>query len=330
MILPTNILICEFVLKDPGWLSVYSNGIKIGPPLLLVKDFDKVLNFYERYLDLQSVRQYPDHHRIPKCELYFRHDSSSSNKSPLILLQHDPDARSASPYSAGLFHFAILLPSRKDLASTYLALRELGVRFDGFADHLVSESLYLRDPENNGIEIYYDRPKEEWPRDSEGNLMMDTLPLDLQLLLSELNKDELRNAIHFPTGGRIGHIHLRVTNLERSIRFYSEKLGLDLTVDWRSIGAAFLSKGGYHHHIGINTWYSLDGEVHDDDVSGLRSFGITTSNMSYFNLIKSNVLNNSPSRKQRNHLTESNQFTVTDPNGIQIVIRIDELMQPIP
>lgn len=300
-----------------------SSGIKIGSPLLLVKDFDKVLSFYERYLDLQSVKEYPVRHGNLIYELYFRHDSPSSNNFPLLLLQHDPDARIASPHSAGLFHFAILLPQRKDLASTYLALRESGVRFDGFADHLVSEPLYLRDPENNGIEIYRDKPVEEWPRDSEGRLIMDTLPLDLQSLLSEMNKDESKSTIPFPTGGRIGHIHLGVTNLEKSIQFYHEKLGLDLTVDWRSKGAAFLSKGGYHHHIGINTWYSLDGEVHEDDVNGLKNFTIATPNMSYFNLIKSNILYDSRSREQRMHLTESNQFTVTDPNGIQIVIRID-------
>ena len=299
-----------------------SSSIKIGLPLLVIRDFEKVLNFYERYLDLQSVKEYPDRHGNLLYELYFRHDSSSLNNLPLLLLQHDPDARTASPHSAGLFHFAILLPRRKDLASTYLALRELGVRFDGFADHLVSESLYLRDPENNGIEIYRDRPVEEWPRDSQGHLIMDTLPLDLQSLQSEMKKDESRNAIPFPTGGKIGHIHLRVTNLERSIRFYHEKLGLDLTVDWRSMGAAFLSKEGYHHHIGLNTWYSLDGEVHQSDMNGLKNFTITTSNISYFNLIKSNILNDSYSREQRRHLTESNQFTVTDPNGIQIVIRV--------
>jgi catechol 2,3-dioxygenase len=197
------------------------------------------------------------------------------------------------------------------------------VQFDGFADHLVSESLYLRDPENNGIEIYCDRPVEEWPRDSEGHLIMDTLPLDLQSLLSEINEDGSKNAIPFPTGGRIGHIHLRVTNLERSIRFYHEKLGLDLTVDWRTMGAAFLSEGGYHHHIGINTWHSLDGESHEDDMNGLKNFTITTSTMSYFDLIRSNILHDSHSSEQRRHITESNQFTVTDPNGIQIVIKVD-------
>lgn len=300
-----------------------SSGIKIGNPLLLVKDFDKVLNFYERYLDLQSVKKHSVRHGNRTYELYFKQDSPSSNNLPLLLLQHEPDARIASPHSSGLFHFAILLPHRRDLASTYLALKESGVQFDGFADHLVSESLYLRDPEDNGIEIYRDRPVEEWPRDSEGHLIMDTLPLDLQSLLSELNKDESRNVIPFPTGGRIGHMHLRVTNLERSIRFYREKLGLDLTVDWRSVGAAFLSKGGYHHHIGINTWYSLDGEVHEDDVNGLKNFTITTSNKSYFNLIKSHILHDSDSREQRRDLKESNQFAVTDPNGIRIVLRVE-------
>ena len=274
---------------------MFSSSIRIGPPLLLVKDFDKVLNFYERYLDLQLVKEYPVQRGKRLYELYFRHDSPSSNNRPLLILQHDPDARIASPHSAGLFHFAILLPHRKDLASTYLALRESGVQFDGFADHLVSESLYLRDPENNGIEIYRDRPVKEWPRDSEGHLIMDTLPLDLQSLQSEISEDKSKNAIPFPIGGRIGHIHLRVTNLERSIKFYHEKLGLDLTVDWRSMGAAFLSKGGYHHHIGINTWHSLDGEVHEDDVIGLKNFALTTSNMSYFNLIKSNIVHDSPS-----------------------------------
>ena len=118
---------------------------------------------------------------------------------PLISLQHSSDAKIPSPRSAGLFHFAILLPDRGDLAATYLALKGSGMRFDGFADHLVTESLYLRDPENNGIEIYRDRPSEEWPRDTEGRLVMDALPLNLQTLLSEMNKGESNNKIIFLT-----------------------------------------------------------------------------------------------------------------------------------
>lgn len=136
-------------------------------------------------------------------------------------------------------HFAILLPDRGDLAATYLALRVWNaVRW--IADHLVTESLYLWDPENNGIESYRERPSEEWPRDTEGHLVMGALPLNLQSLLSETNKGESNNKIPFPTGGIIGHIHLRVTNLERSIKFYHEKLRLDMTADWTSMGVAFL------------------------------------------------------------------------------------------
>jgi catechol 2,3-dioxygenase len=136
-------------------------------------------------------------------------------------------------------HFAILLPDRGDLAATYLALRVWNaVRW--IADHLVTESLYLLDPENNGIESYRERPSEEWPRDTEGHLVMGALPLNLQSLLSETNKGESNNKIPFPTGGINGHIHLRVTNLERSIKFYLEKLRLDMTADWTSMGVAFL------------------------------------------------------------------------------------------
>ena len=145
--------------------NVYSSRIRIGPPLLLVKDIDIELRFYGEYFDLQPIRKYQDHRGGFIYDLGFRHLSGSSESLPLISLQHSPDAKIPSPRSAGLFHFAILLPDRGDLAATYLALKESGMRFDGFADHLVTESLYLRDPENNGIEIYRDRPSEEWPRD---------------------------------------------------------------------------------------------------------------------------------------------------------------------
>lgn len=303
-------------------MNVHRSRIRIGPPLLVIKDIDRILGFYEGYFDLQSVGKYQDHHGNLIYGLGFRHNSGSSEDSPLISLQHNPDGRVSSPRSAGLFHFAILLPDRESLASTYVALEESGIRFDGFADHLVSESLYLRDPENNGIEIYCDRPCEEWPQDSEGHVIMDTLPLNLQSLLSEINKGASIKETPFPQGGIVGHIHLKVTNLERSIRFYHEKLGLDMTADWRSMGAAFLSEGGYHHHIGMNTWYSLDGDVHQDDMTGLKSFTINAYDSLFFNSLKSNVVNGLTSRFQMMQNSESDEFTIKDPDGIQIVIRL--------
>ena len=214
--------------------------MKIGCPVLRVRNIDKVLAFYEKSLGLRVTRRYriDDDKGDLVYELDVKHKSSLSINGPLLIIEHDPNAKNVSQTTAGLFHFAILVPDRKSLASTYLAVRNSGVRYDGFADHLVSESLYLRDPENNGIEIYRDRPSIEWPRDNEGHIMMDTLPLDLDSLVSEeLNKEERENAEAFTSGARIGHIHLKVTNLERSIKFYHEKLGLDITVNWSSMGA---------------------------------------------------------------------------------------------
>jgi catechol 2,3-dioxygenase len=110
---------------------------------------------------------------------------------------------------------------------------------------------------------------------------MDTLPLDLQSLRSEINKEEPKNTIPFPSGAKIGHIHLKVTDLERSINFYHKKLGFDITVNWKSMGAAFLSAGGYHHHVGMNTWHSLNGEGHIQGRSGLENFTITIPERSF-------------------------------------------------
>lgn len=302
-------------------VNLLKRGIAIECPFLVVNCFDKVLDFYEKYFDLQVVKKQTNDNRGLVYELYFKYHSSSSLRTPLVILRSDPNAESTFSHCAGLYHFAILLPDRRSLASTYLRLKDLGVKFDGFADHLVSESLYLRDPENNGIEIYCDRPSQEWPRDDAGRIIMDTKPLDLDSLLSEIYGEGSRNAEVFPTGGKIGHIHLRVTNLEKSIKFYHEKLGLDLTSDWSSMGAAFLSAGGYHHHVGINTWHSLGGEVHKDGEAGLVNFTITTSNITSFNTIKSNILHESTPRKQKKEGTKHNQFLVHDPDGIQIVIR---------
>jgi catechol 2,3-dioxygenase len=300
------------------------SSIKVSSPVLRVRDIDRIVAFYETKLGLQLKRRRQDDYDNSIYELGFVHIDYPEES--LLQLHHDPNAKSASAHSAGLFHFAILVPNRESLASTYLALRNSGVHYDGFADHLVSESLYLRDPENNGIEIYRDRPAKDWPRDSAGHIMMDTLPLDLNSLLSEMKEEEMENPKAFPTGARIGHMHLRVTNLGRSIKFYHEELNLDITVNWKSMGAAFLSAGGYHHHIGINTWQSRNGEGHSSNVIGLENFTITIRDMSSFNRLRFAVKNHHIiSEQQRwNQKSDGNQLTVSDPDGIQIVIISEE------
>jgi catechol 2,3-dioxygenase len=294
---------------------------KVGSPVLRVRDIDKIVMFYETKLGLQVKRRHQDDYGNAVYELGFVHIDYPEDS--LLQLHHDPNAKNASPHSAGLFHFAILVPNRESLASTYLALKNSGVYYDGFADHLVSESLYLSDLENNGIEIYRDRPARDWPRDSEGNIMMDTLPLNLQSIVSEMHRLESKNPVAFPIGARIGHMHLKVTNLERSIKFYHKILGFDITVDWRSMGAAFLSAGGYHHHVGMNTWHSMNGEVHSNDVLGLENFTITVPDISSFNRIRSAIKSHhfSSEEKQKEQKSYGNQLMVSDPDGIQIVIR---------
>ncbi|MBD0360517.1 MAG: VOC family protein, partial [Nitrososphaeraceae archaeon] len=181
--------------------------------------------------------------------------------------------------------------------------------------------LYLRDPENNGIEIYRDRQASEWPHDSEGYIKMDTLPLDLNSIVSELNEEERKTAKAFPTGARIGHMHIRVTNLERSIKFYHEKIGLDITLDWSSMGASFLSAGGYHHHIGMNTWHSLNGKVHANGETGLENFTITIPDKSSFKTIESIINHHTSSEQQKKQKDDKDQFLVSDPDGIEIVFK---------
>jgi catechol 2,3-dioxygenase len=300
--------------------------MRIGSPVLRVKNIDRILRFYEERLGLQMNRRYQvgdddggGDNLV--CELGSK-QKSMSNES-ILILHHDPNAKNAPLRSAGLYHFAILVPDTKSLALTYLAIRNSGLQYDGFADHLVSESLYLRDPENNGIEIYRDRQASEWSHDNEGHINMDTLPLDLNSLVSELNKDEKETAKAFPTGARIGHMHLRVTNLQRSIKFYHEKIGLDITSDWSSMGAAFLSAGGYHHHIGMNTWHSLNGQVHGKGETGLENFTIAIPDRTSFNTIESIINRHASSEQQTKQKTDRNQFLIFDPDGIQIVFKAE-------
>jgi len=286
------------------------SSMRIGPPTLRIKDLQKELSFYETNLGLQINQIYETENNLETVSLGFK-GISKNYTDPLLILKHDPDAKQTMHNFAGLYHFAILVPDRKNLAFAYSSIKNSNVHFDGFADHLVSESLYLHDPELNGIEIYSDKPQNKWKHDAKGYVIMDTLPLDLESLLSELNQEERKNNA-FPNGAKIGHMHLRVTNLERSVRFY-QKLGLDITYDWSRMGASFLSAGGYHHHLGLNTWHSLGGKTHVKDEIGLDSFEIIVSDRSIIETLE---------HKFEEHVQKDpNQLSFTDPDGITILIK---------
>jgi catechol 2,3-dioxygenase len=164
----------------------------------------------------------------------------------LLELHHAPDAPARGRTDAGLFHTALRVPSRSALGAA-LARIEDGWQLAGASDHRVSEALYLRDPEGNGVEVYCDRPRTEWPT-RDGRVEMDTLALDLNSL-REVAGDP---GTGVPVGTDVGHVHLEVTDLRAARAFYVDTLGLDTRQEWDR--ALFVAAGGYHHHVGLNTW----------------------------------------------------------------------------
>jgi catechol 2,3-dioxygenase len=166
----------------------------------------------------------------------------------LVSLQTKTGVTPARRGAFGLYHFAILLPDRPSLGRFAAYLSDLSVRV-GMADHLVSEALYLWDPDGLGIEVYCDRPRSGWRR-NDRELVMTTEPLDVGSVIEEAGESRWQG---MPPGTTMGHVHLHVGNLEQAERFYHVGLGLDKTV-WRYPGALFLAAGGYHHHLGTNIW----------------------------------------------------------------------------
>jgi catechol 2,3-dioxygenase len=230
----------------------------IGSVSLVVSDLDAQQAFYEGAVGLRTLERTSDT------------ASLGPEGGPVLLeLTGRPQAPPRPARSSGLFHFAILLPSRLELARALPRLVHAGQGLTGASDHLVSEAVYLRDPEDNGIEIYRDRPREEWPSEG-GQLRMDTLPLDLDGVLAELDASPAE-ADGLPAATRIGHVHLQVADLAEAGAFYEGAIGLDVTV--RSYpGALFLSRGGYHHHVGVNTWASAGAPAPPPGARGLDRF----------------------------------------------------------
>jgi catechol 2,3-dioxygenase len=184
----------------------------------------------------------------------------------LIVLVEEPGARSGAGFT-GLYHIALLLPRRTDLARWLAHAARDRVPLVGLSDHFVSEALYLSDPDGHGLEIYWDRPRQVW----EGRVAerMTTLPLDAEGLLAELPGPAAEPFEGLPDGTVVGHVHLKVAAIPETVAFYRDLLGFGLMA---ALGpqAAFLSAGGYHHHIGANTWESRGAEPPPAGTAALR------------------------------------------------------------
>jgi catechol 2,3-dioxygenase len=189
----------------------------------------------------------------------------ADDMAPILEIEHVPELEPDDPASAGLFHTAFLLPSRADLARWVKHASTSGLRIDGASDHLVSEAIYLNDPEGNGIEIYADRAREHWKRD-ENRIAMATNPLDFDDLMSMAAEPaQWRGA---PAGTMVGHVHLRVGDPVEAERWWADELGFETMAKYGR-AAVFLATGGYHHHIGANSWRSAGAGKRDANRAGL-------------------------------------------------------------
>lgn len=207
----------------------------IGRVALRVNDLDRMVDFYEAVVGLERRST-----RDGRVEL-------GVDDATLLVLIGDPGAPERGPDETGLFHAAFHVPSRAALGDA-LERIEGQWRLDGASDHLVSEAIYLSDPEDNGIEVYHDRPRGEWPRDADGGIAIDTLPLAL---------DEIREAgggaSDAPPGTTVGHVHLEVSSIPATRAFYGDALGMRVRQTYGN-SAVFLAAGDYHHHVGVNVW----------------------------------------------------------------------------
>jgi catechol 2,3-dioxygenase len=234
---------------------------RIGYVNLRVRDLERSLAFY---LDVLGFRMVSGSGHTATL--------SATGRGPgLIVLTARKDAPARPARATGLYHFAIRVPNRRALAMVIRRLEEMQWPVQGYADHDVSEAVYLADPDGIGIEVYADRPRDEWPLRN-GQVVMVTEPLELDRLMRELDTwpGEWEG---IDPATDIGHIHLRVSSLEATEEFYHGVLGFDVT-QRDMVGALFLSAGGYHHHLGVNTWSSEGAPRPPADAVGLISYGV--------------------------------------------------------
>jgi catechol 2,3-dioxygenase len=233
-------------------------GTQIADVTLGVADLERSLRFYRDLVGLREMRR----------------DGSviglGTGGTPILHLIEERDAAPPPPRATGLFHTAILYPDRAALARVIRHIAAAGHAFTGASDHLVSEAFYLDDPDGLGVELYRDRPRAEWPR-RDGAIEMASLPLDIDDVLASAD----RSFDGAPDGTRVGHVHLKVSDIGLAESFYCDEVGFERVTRFGA-SATFLAADGYHHHIGANTWSSFASSPAPPGHAGLRAFTVDT------------------------------------------------------
>jgi len=251
---------------NPTAEDKFDPATRLGAVELRVADLDSAIGFYSGGAGLEVLSR----------------DSAGaalgSGGAAVLVLHHRPDLGLAPRGAAGLYHTAILYQDRADLAAAiYAAGTATRGRFTGSADHLVSEAFYFDDPDGNGVELYWDRPRDQW-RWVDGSVAMDTLPLDPNAFIAQHSRGAGIPTAPLGAATSIGHVHLKVGDIARARDFYVTALGFDVTTAFGS-SALFASAGGYHHHVGMNVWESR-GAGQRSQALGLERFTIVVPDAS--------------------------------------------------
>ncbi|MFC4989152.1 VOC family protein [Saliphagus infecundisoli] len=275
--------------------NVLPQDTRIGRTALRVTDLEEVSEFYRNVVGIRVLDQ---------------SDSSSVlgvEDTPLLVLEEDEEAPKRQRSSAGLFHNAFRVPSRAALGTALDRIRDRW-QLSGASDHRVSEALYVRDPEGNGVEIYCDLPRDEWPTADDGRVQIGTEPLDLERI-----EAAAEGSTRAPPGTDVGHIHLEVSSLDGFRKFYIDTLRFE--VQTTVPAASFVSAGGYHHHIGANTWQHRTEPLSG---RGLAWFEIVLPEPQALDALRERFSGSQYS------LTEADEgVSVMDSDGIEVRLRVD-------
>ncbi|MFC4024417.1 VOC family protein [Oceanobacillus longus] len=273
----------------------------VGHVRIKVENIEKSLEYYQEIIGFQILEQNQTSAKL-----------TTDGKTSILSLEQPENGISKQGKSTGLYHFAILLPQRSDLANIVNHLNEKGIRF-GSSDHLVSEALYLKDPDGNGIEIYIDREPSSWSWNN-GEVAMTVDQLDFEDLSTSLIPGQSWSGL--PAETVMGHIHLHVSELEKTEQFYREGLGFDV-VNRYGGQALFISTGNYHHHIGLNTWNGVGAPTPPANSPGLESFTLILPNVEARNQVVGHLISIGASVAE-----ENDTFITHDPSGNRIVLAI--------
>ena len=275
-------------------------GMELGPVHLKVIDLERVGDFYTDQLGLVTLAERGREHWLGVAD------------RPLLVLHGDPNLSPKPPRTTGLYHFALLHPDRGALGQSLRRLLEAKVPLQGGADHLVSEAIYLADPEGNGIELYRDRPRDAWPY-SNGELQMATDPLDWDGVMAAASTESTKT---MSEGTIMGHVHLHVARLQEGERFYGEVLGFNHVLRYGR-AASFYSVGGYHHHIGFNTWAGEGAPAPPEGSAGLDHFTMLLPSAQALGSLADRL-----KEKGIDHRTEPGALLAADPSGNRVRIAL--------